>query len=89
MRRISIVVVLLALSFFGYIVPSIVKATEHVQLASQCNKRMGPYLTQHEAENAAQSFRNRGFETSGVWGEGGVVSHWSNRRYFFNLFYPC
>jgi hypothetical protein len=28
-----------------------------------------------------------GYRTSGVWGEGGVVSSWSNRRYYFNVFY--
>jgi hypothetical protein len=50
---------------------------------------MGPYLNQFSAETAAEQARNAGYEASGVWGEGGVVSQWSNRRYFFNVFYDC
>jgi hypothetical protein len=50
---------------------------------------MGPFLTQYAAEAAAQQARDLGYVASGVWGEGGVISQWSNRRYFFNVFYEC
>ena len=57
--------------------------------AQVCRQRMGPYLNQFSAETAAEQARSAGYEASGVWGEGGVVSQWSNRRYFFNVFYDC
>jgi hypothetical protein len=57
--------------------------------AASCRNRMGPYQSNYEAEAVAQQARNVGYETSGVWGEGGIVSDWSNRRYFFNVFFPC
>jgi hypothetical protein len=57
--------------------------------AAECNRRMGPFMSEYEAGRVAQSYRSRGYGVSGVWGEGGVVSNWSNRRYFFNVFWPC
>lgn len=57
--------------------------------ADTCRRTMGPYELISQAESAAQEFRNAGYETSGIWGEGGIVSSWSNRRYYFNIFYPC
>jgi len=57
--------------------------------AGACNYRMGPFLNQDAAQTAAQQARNLGFEASGVWGQGGLYSDWSNRRYFFNVFYEC
>ena len=57
--------------------------------AQACSYRMGPFLTQYAAEAAAQQARDLGYVASGVWGEGGVISQWSNRRYFFNVFYEC
>jgi len=57
--------------------------------AQACSYRMGPFLTQGAAETAAQQVRYLGYTASGVWGEGGIVSQWSNRRYFFNVFYEC
>jgi hypothetical protein len=57
--------------------------------AAECSQRMGPFYTIAEAERVAYSYRTRGFGVSGVWGEGGVVSDWSNRRYFFNIFWRC
>lgn len=53
----------------------------------QCARRAGPFASQGEAEHVAQQARMAGYRTSGVWGEGGVVSSWSNRRYYFNVFY--
>jgi hypothetical protein len=50
---------------------------------------MGPFLTQDAAQVAAQQARYLGFEASRVWGQGGLYSDWSNRRYFFNVFYEC
>src|SRR5260370_1333159 len=57
--------------------------------ADACSYRMGPFVTQDAAQAAAQQARYLGFEASGVWGQGGLYSDWSNRRYFFNVFYEC
>ena len=57
--------------------------------ADACSYRMGPFLSQDAAQAAAQQARYLGFEASGVWGQGGLYSDWSNRRYFFNVFYEC
>jgi len=61
----------------------------HAATAAACSQRMGPFGSIYEAESAAQLAQSAGYRTSGVWGQGGVVSDWSNRRYFFNVFYPC
>ena len=61
----------------------------HAPTAAACSQRVGPFGSSYAAENAAQMARAAGYETSGIWGQGGVVSDWSNRRYFFNVFYPC
>jgi len=53
----------------------------------ECSQRVGPFASQDEAQRAAQQYRYAGYRTSGVWGEGGVVSSWSNRRYYFNVLY--
>ncbi|MBV9244574.1 MAG: hypothetical protein JO366_07165 [Methylobacteriaceae bacterium] len=57
--------------------------------AETCSRRMGPYLTNDAAAAAAQEIQGAGYETSGIWGEGGIVSDWSNRRYFFTIFFAC
>jgi hypothetical protein len=61
----------------------------HSANATGCSQRLGPFGSISEAEAAAQLARSAGFDTSGVWGQGGIVSDWSNRRYFFNVFFPC
>lgn len=53
----------------------------------QCARRAGPFASQGEAESVAQQARMAGYRTSGVWGEDGVVSSSSNRRYYFTVFY--
>jgi hypothetical protein len=57
--------------------------------AGECRRTMGGYSTIHEAQMAAQQAQYAGYQTSGVWGQGGIISDWSNRRYFFNVFFPC
>jgi len=57
--------------------------------AGSCRWRLGPFTSNYAAEGAAEKARSLGYEASGVWGEGGIVSDWSNRRYFFNVFFPC
>jgi hypothetical protein len=57
--------------------------------ADDCQMRMGPYTSQYAAELASQQARNIGYDTSGVWGEGGIISQISNRRYFFNVLFGC
>ena len=57
--------------------------------ATACTQRMGPFGSIYAAESAAQLARAAVYEISGVWGQGGVVSDWSSRRYFFNVSYSC
>ena len=84
------VAIVLVLPLIGNTYPVASAASENVLLAQgQCSKRMGPYQSQYAAQQEAQAYQSQGYSTSGVWGEGGVVSSWSNRRYFFNLFYSC
>ncbi len=90
MKRTFTVAVLFFLSVWGFSPSSIVTASQPIQLAQgQCSRRMGPYITYAAAEREARMYRNSGYNTSGVWGEGGIVSQWSNRRWYFNLFYRC
>jgi hypothetical protein len=57
--------------------------------ADRCELKMGPYESQSAAELGVQQARGIGHDTSGVWGEGGIVSHLSTRRYFFNVLFRC
>ena len=57
--------------------------------ADDCQLRMGPYTSQSAAELGVQQARGVGFKTSGIWGEGDVVSQIANRQYFFNVLFAC
>jgi hypothetical protein len=57
--------------------------------ADDCQLRMGPYASQSAAERGLQQARGVGFKTSGIWGEGDVVSQIANRQYFFNVLFAC
>ena len=57
--------------------------------AQGCSRKMGPYFTIYSAETAAQLARNYGYRTSPVYGVGGLYSNYSNRRWWFNVFFPC
>jgi hypothetical protein len=57
--------------------------------ADGCELKLGPYASQSAADLAVQQAKSIGFNTSGVWGEGGVVSQPASQRYFFNVFYRC
>lgn len=57
--------------------------------ADDCRFQMGPYTSQSAADVAVQQAKSIGYNTSGVWGEGGIVSQLSNRRYFFNVLFAC
>jgi hypothetical protein len=50
---------------------------------------MGPYASPSAADLAVRLAKSIGHNTSGVWGEGAVVSQAANQRYFFNVFYRC
>jgi len=90
MKHATLLVVMLVLPMFGTAQAESPSSLEKLLLAqSSCSQRMGPYQSQYAAQTAARSYQNQGYNTSGVWGQGGVVSSWSNRRYFFNVFYPC
>jgi hypothetical protein len=89
MKRLVMIATLCALPLFGNAISSPALAGETLMLAGNCAQRMGPFTSQYAAQVQQQAYQARGYSTSGVWGEGGVVSSWSNRRYFFNVFYPC
>jgi hypothetical protein len=90
MLRVLAIVVFLIVPAIGNAHRAVSMGAENTVIAqSACSQRMGPYQTQYAAERAAQMYRSQGFQTSGVWGEGGLYSSSSNRRYFFNVFYPC
>jgi len=57
--------------------------------ADDCQLRMGPYTSQSAAELGVQQAKGIGFKTSGIWGEGDVVSQIANRQYFFNVLFGC
>ena len=57
--------------------------------ADSCELKMGPYASPSAADLAVQQAKSIGYNTSGVWGEGGLVSQAANQRYFFNVFYRC
>lgn len=61
----------------------------HAASAGECRRTIGGYESNYAAEAAAQQARNAGYQTSGVWGQGGIISDWSNCRYYFNVFFPC
>src|SRR5262245_30147976 len=57
--------------------------------ADDCQLRMGPYASQSAAELGVQQAKGYGFKTSGICGEGDVVSQIANRQYFFNVLFGC
>jgi hypothetical protein len=57
--------------------------------ADSCELKMGPYASQSAADLAVQHAKSIGYNTSGIWGEGAVVSQAANQRYFFNVFFRC
>ena len=62
----------------------------HLVPAGYCRKRMGPFATQDRAWAYIRMLRARGYQTSGVWGEGGSIAYSHRpRAYYFNVFYPC
>lgn len=69
--------------------PAIVPSVPGWQAAQArtCRRRMGPYVTQRRAYEVRRQAIARGFQVSGVWGQGGVSG--GTRVYFFNVFYPC
>lgn len=89
MKHSAMIVRLVVLSLLIEAISTSAIADDQVQLAQMCSQRMGPFTSQHAAQSQQQAYQAKGYSTSGVWGEGGVVSSWANRRYFFNLFYPC
>lgn len=54
-----------------------------------CWRRIGPFGTQHAAERARRVMQSRGFNTSAVYGQGGLYSGWQNRQFYFKIFFPC
>jgi len=54
-----------------------------------CSRRYGPYLLQSQAYRWMRFAQSKGYRTSQVYGIGGVISRYSNRRYYFNVYYSC
>ena len=57
--------------------------------AGTCWSKRGPFQTQNQAYYAVQQAQARGYGTGPVFGEGGLYSNYSNRRWFFALYYDC
>ena len=57
--------------------------------AQNCWRKIGPFGSQYLAEQARQVWQSRGYNTSPVFGEGGLYSGWQNRQYFFTVFFRC
>ena len=89
MTRLIMIATLCALPLFGDAVSNPALASEGYVLAKMCTQRMGPFTSQYAAQVQQQAYQTQGYNTSGIWGEGGVVSSWTNRRYYFNVFYSC
>jgi hypothetical protein len=59
-------------------------------LAGTCWRRFGPYATQSTAWRYVRLARSKGYQTSGVWGEGGSIAYsYRSRGYYFKVFYRC
>jgi hypothetical protein len=54
---------------------------------ARCRRRVGPFATQRRAYAVRRYYRARGYQVSGVWGQGGLYH--GSRRYYFNLFFRC
>ena len=50
---------------------------------------MGPFNTQNQAYHMVRQAQARGYATGPVYGEGGLYSNYSNRRWFFRVYYTC
>jgi hypothetical protein len=61
----------------------------HFIQAGQCWRRVGPFQTQNQAYQMQRDAQNRGYATGPVFGEGGLYSNYSNRRWFFTVYYTC
>ncbi|MEZ5829949.1 MAG: hypothetical protein R3D05_02070 [Dongiaceae bacterium] len=57
--------------------------------ADVCQQTVGPFWSQYEAYQAVQQAQAQGYQTSNVWGSDGLISNSSNRKYWFNVYYPC
>lgn len=58
--------------------------------ARVCRHRMGPYATQRRAYEVRRMAIARGYQVSGVWGQGGPIANSpTTRGYYFNIFYNC
>ncbi|MEQ9642393.1 MAG: hypothetical protein RIM84_20365 [Alphaproteobacteria bacterium] len=63
-------------------------AARVVQVGS-CSQAVGPFNTQNQAFRVLREARARGYATGPVYGQGGVVSRYSNRRWYFTVYYAC
>ena len=69
--------------------PRAVERQERLQQVGTCWQRVGPFMTHYAAGQAVYQARSVGYNTGPIYGEGGLYSRSSNRRYYFRVFYPC
>lgn len=53
----------------------------------ECRETLGPFATMRRAYEVRDYYRDLGYETSDVWGEGGI--YYGTREYYVNVWYPC
>ena len=73
---------------FGLALGLVVAANSPSQAAT-CNQAVGPFQSQYQAYRVLQQAQARGYETGPVYGQGGLYSDYSNRRWFFTVYYAC
>lgn len=57
--------------------------------AGTCTQAVGPFQSQYAAYQMLQEAQARGYRTGPVYGQGGLYSNYSNRRWFFTVYYAC
>ena len=57
--------------------------------ARSCSRKIGPFMTQYRAIQTMRQTQARGYTTGPVYGEGGLLSNYSNRRWYFTVYFAC
>ncbi len=73
----------------GLLTLSAVPAPAKVSQVRSCSQAVGPFYTQNQAYRGLREARARGYATGPVYGQGGIYSNYSNRRWYFTVYYAC
>jgi len=57
--------------------------------ARGCSQAVGPFQTQGQAYQAMLEVQAQGYGTGPVYGQDGLYSNYSNRRWYFTVYYAC